>query len=257
MDFRIISPTAGLEKFATLSKTHLILAHIKDPGYQAFYKKRRELGDHIILDNGAHENGSAADWDVLSEAIEWYKPQVVVLPDTLNDPQTTASESLRFLDYCGSFHSDVEWMYVVQAKNGYIGETRLRSVLLDTRVGHLIKWLGITRYLTIDNQITRSTLKSYLDQYGLKLHALGMVNGSVSELKDLAAYGFDSVDSSVPVWRGWNDWKVGQNLWPEIPVDFSTKHPPISEQLIYQNLKPCMEAAGADTTELARRLSGA
>jgi hypothetical protein len=254
MDFRIISPTAGLEKFATLSKSHLILAHVKDSSYRSFYKERREAGDHLILDNGAHEKGKSIDWSQLYEAIDFYNPQVVVLPDTLNDPIKTASESLRFLDTASMIHTKVEWMYVVQAKDGFADLERVNNVLKDTRVGHLIKWLGITRYLTIDNGLSRSVIRKLLAGYQRKFHALGLVNGSIKELQDLE--GFDSVDSSVPVWRGWNAFSVTTDAkWPEIPVDFSTTEEPFSEKLIYNNLQICLEAANADTTELERRLS--
>ncbi len=71
MEFCIIGPTAGLERYATLSKTHLVLAHIKDGAYVEFYRKRRTDGDWIILDNGAYESAGIPDV-YLVEAIRIY-----------------------------------------------------------------------------------------------------------------------------------------------------------------------------------------
>lgn len=261
MNFAIISPTAGLDKYATLSKTHLVLAQVTDPAYANFYRLRRKMGDTLILDNGAHEQGRAVNWDTLQLALYGYQPQICVLPDTLNHPLHTASDGLRFLDLAARKFPEIEWMYVPQARDNDLHAEVLMSVLHDRRVGHLIKWLGITRYLTLTNEMPRPLVLDYLKNTpgltDLKYHALGMCNGSIQELHSLAEAGFDSVDSSVPVWRGWNGFAVEDaRTWPEIPVDFTA---PLSQNdsLIQFNIRRCLEAANADTTNLRRNDAGA
>lgn len=259
MEFCIISPTAGLEKYATLSKTHLVLAHVNSNAYKSFYQQRRREGDTLILDNGAHEQGASINWGVLENSIYLYNPQIAVLPDTLNDPIQTASDSLRFLDRVAGKFPNVDWMYVVQAHDGSLRRDLLEHVLTDPRVGRLVKWLGITRYLSIGNGLRRSFVKKSLEGYGKKFHALGMVNGSIDELRDLAYAGFHSCDSSVPVWRGWNGYVVGDKnvQWPEISVDFDAPlHKHAFDVVVTSNLLTCLEAASADTTEIRRRIAG-
>ena len=52
----LISPTKYLHLIPEDSTFHLLLAHLlKDDEYAAFYRKRKEQGDFIIIDNGAFE----------------------------------------------------------------------------------------------------------------------------------------------------------------------------------------------------------
>src|SRR5882672_5189483 len=114
MHFNILSPVQGLEEFATLSRHHLVLAQIKDPAYRQFYKLRREKGDHIILDNGAWEGNQ--NWAVLTEAIVFYNPNVVVLPDYLLQPwEKTLHSAQVFLDTFNDDFPDVDWALCPQA----------------------------------------------------------------------------------------------------------------------------------------------
>lgn len=254
MNFCIISPTAGLKRYSTLSKNHLVLAHIEDRDYISFYRKRREEGDHLILDNGAHEQGSSVSWRQLEIGIINYHPQVVVLPDTLNDSYQTARDALLFLDKYSSRYPEVEWMYVPQGKE--FASTTIK-VLTDLRSGYLISWLGISRYLTINHACYRTEVASMFKQTtlyrdkGIKFHALGMVNGSVGELNELRSSRlFESIDSSVPVWRGWNGYNLStmKNKWPEISVNFSSKDFP-NEDYDHQ-IRLNLEACGVDTSSL-------
>jgi hypothetical protein len=59
--FCVIAPTAYLQYYATQSPRHLVLAHLvaKDPAYAAFYRTRSDIGDFIIMDNGAFELGGS------------------------------------------------------------------------------------------------------------------------------------------------------------------------------------------------------
>jgi len=84
MEFAVISPTAGLERYGKLTKTHLVLASVykDDPTYAKFYNQRSADDDFIILDNGGYEGAPVFHTDIL-QALE---PNVVVLPDFYLQP---------------------------------------------------------------------------------------------------------------------------------------------------------------------------
>src|SRR3954470_19702963 len=116
MKFAVICPITGLYRFATLSKVHLVLAQIGDQRYMDFYKKRREDGDLIILDNGAYEGGESISDTQLLNAIEFYNPQWIVCPDKLFAHwERTYEMTKRFLDkYINYVPKDVKFMAIPQ-----------------------------------------------------------------------------------------------------------------------------------------------
>lgn len=244
MKFCIISPIVGLETYARLSNHHLVLAHmLHSKDYMDFYVHRRQAGDTLILDNGAYENTKPLDSNAYVNMIRNLDPQVVVLPDHLMSPwRITTSAALKFLDEWGPFfesrHYRTEWMFVPQTDKkdsnlrGWM--KALEVVVNDGRVGKYIQWIGLGRYLA--TQFPRpwrvDLAKLVQDHFPhLKLHALGMAAGSVDELKELRDVGVTSIDSSAPVWRGWNLSSLvdTQNIeeWEQkgTPCDFFAKFP--------------------------------
>jgi hypothetical protein len=249
MEFCIISPIAGLERYATLSRTHLLLPQLdKYPEYRKFYQERQRKGDFLILDNGAYEG--QADWKQLVDCISIYKPDVVALPDYMcQDWHKTYFEAQRFLDSYYEEFKWVQWMYIPQAQPGdIIGWTiSLELMMRDLRV----KWVGLARVLTYaitSDPMMRVNCARTINRMWprIKLHALGMSKGSVEELNALRATArVNSIDSNAPVWRGWNAVKLG-HPWGEISVDYETSHDiaPWKESVILHNLEAC----GVNTT---------
>ncbi len=249
MEFCIISPTAGLERYATLSKTHLVLAHILDKEYVDFYQQCRADGDFIILDNGAYES-AGTNGPSLVEAIRRYDPHVCVLPDYLLEPwKRTWHASIAFLDAYSDRFPNVEWLYIPQAEKGDMHgfiESYLEAVQ-DQR----ISWIGIPRalaYAISGNPLARVEFARMVrkDHPNLRLHAFGMVNGDVHELGYLAQAGVTSIDSSAPVWRGWHGCALGipseHEAWDKggTVVDFNAKdHDPLFTACIHNNLEAC------------------
>lgn len=259
MEFCIICPTAGLERYATLSKTHLVLAQIQDPQYQEFYIKRRNVGDTLILDNGCYEQGSSIQESHFVDAIELYNPQWIVCPDALFKPwDVTFGMTYRFLNsYYDRFHSrGMRFMGIPQTTKGDIMGwidgcfSMLNELPLDG--------IGLPRALVTDYHqspqanLTRvnacKLLKRRYSQFlnGLYIHAMGMANGDVNELSALRDAGCDSVDSSAPVWRGWNGFNLSDRDWDTkgTDCDFSaplpqTKWSGIWEDHIIGNLEAC------------------
>lgn len=245
MEFCVISPTAGLEKYAVLSKYHLVLRHVykTDPAYRVFYQKRREAGDFIILDNGAYEGETSLESPgVLLE------PQVVVLPDYLLQPwRKTWHAAIHYLDTYYDKYPGTEFLYIPQSLpgdlHGFIES--YQEAVSDRR----ITWLGIPRamaYAITDNPLARVEFARMVhrDHPGLKLHAFGMVNGDVHELPYLAQAGVTSIDSSAPVWRGWHGYDIKRTAaWDMFgkAVDFNhnVKGWEQNHELILANLEAC------------------
>jgi len=91
MKIAFITPVPMLEKYATQSNYHLILAQVcaKSPEYVEFYRERRRAGDYVILDNGAYELGAGVDVQLLKKYADIIQPSAVVLPDVRNDALST------------------------------------------------------------------------------------------------------------------------------------------------------------------------
>lgn len=208
MEFCIISPSAGLENFASQSHTHLVLPQIRDKTYTNFYRSRRKQGDFLILDNGAYE-GAFIHNARLAERMKLYEPQVVACPDALlQDWSITWEMTKRFLT---QFHSRLEFscefMGIPQALPMDINAwwKCAKRMLEDPR----ITWIGLPRCLYTHfglHDELRSTIAQCIHDVrpDIKLHALGMADGSLTELEKLAAINVvESCDSSAPVWRGW------------------------------------------------------
>lgn len=250
MEFAIISPSRGLERYSTLSKTHLLLCQIEDLAYWDFYIKRKAAGDFIILDNGAYEG--ECDWAKLRGRINRVHPNVVALPDFVAQPwKMTRTAAFNFLEDNYSTYTNVDWMYIPQAEpNDMIGLLKSLFYALDDE---RISWIGLPRALCY--KITQDPhmrvkmaerIKKYNDR--VKVHALGMVKGSVDELNLLRQSGcVHTIDSNAPVWRGWCGYDISSK-WPEIPVRYDDPSPPreifykgtfSNHELILNNLEAC------------------
>lgn len=237
MQLAIITPVAGMKRWATRSKVHLVLAQwLDDAEYWDFYHKRALAGDLVILDNGAYENMKPLEPVQYAQLIEGFKPSVAVLPDyPFMEPHHTVSASLRFLDRYGDLTT--QWMFVPQTTvdnfNGWY--QALNSVMGDLRVGLLIKWIGLPRNLHTHFGGIRPKVAAIVRTLypQVHLHALGMGAGSIAEYEQLSGL-VDTIDSSCAVWRGWNETVLGEQ-WNDIPMNLHAADPS-------ENATQCIEA---------------
>ena len=249
MEFCIIAPAAGLEKYASRSRTHLVLPHINNKKYMNFYRKRREEGDLIILDNGAYEG--KCDNQTLLQAMKYYDPQVTVLPDIpLGDAQVTLDMAKGFLCTHRSAFPNMQWMFVPSGRAGRPDEWELclSNSVFDKSLC-TCSWIGLARVMgthIFDTPLARIEQARRIRKHNPKLvvHALGMLAGETGELWALKQAGVFSIDSSAPVWRGWNGYSLDQNhyekKWPDPSVDFDAELPEpgaIEHQYINANLE--------------------
>lgn len=201
MNFAPICPIPLLEKYLRSRKTWFALAHEIDPKYIQFYADKPE-DVTLILDNSSYEG--SMELNKYSDCIKTFKPTVAVLPDIyLHDADRNLHLGLGFLEQCAGFPN--EWMFVPQAKPGDVeGFCRTAyEALKDLRV----TWIGIPRCLVTDialNPLARVNFAYQLkkDHPGIKLHALGMINGCIPELYYLQKAGVLSCDSSWPFNHG-------------------------------------------------------
>jgi hypothetical protein len=200
MEFCILPPLDQLN-YGRLSTRHLCLAHVNDVKYWEFYRARQREGDIIILDNGAYEGSH--DWDVLRNRIAYLDPDVAILPDRIGESwDVTYREAFKFLDEHFKQFALTDWMYVPQAlEHDIVGwSIGLNLALEDVR----ISWVGLPRalaYLYTNDPFIRSKIATHIKRMrpDVRIHALGMVNGSIRELQSLAETGcVESIDSHWP-----------------------------------------------------------
>lgn len=212
MRFSIITPTCALQKFAKLSSTHLLLPQIGNPLYWKFYHQLAEDPNQmIILDNGEYE-GAQGEPRTL-EVTKFVRPSVVVLPDFIKQPaEKTFNASVEWLKrYRHTVPFD--FMYVPQC-DGTVEDYKYMLGYTQKMIQYFgIRWFGIPRWLA-ENGFSRAelclTIKR-MNEWGEDwpyVHALGMCNGSLKELAELDEAQCDSIDSSAPVWRGWNGFDI-------------------------------------------------
>lgn len=97
MKAALIPPIPELDKFEHYG-IHLILSHLlEDPRYVDFYQRRRDRGDYLILDNGAHENGAGESPESLLRKADTLGVQELVLPDVLFDRRGTIERTKQML----------------------------------------------------------------------------------------------------------------------------------------------------------------
>lgn len=231
MNFHAIGPIAFMNHICGIDyKYHMCLAQYlydergEPTDYMMFYRRRCMLDRYsVILDNGVYE-GVKMSYDRLLRAALDLRPKVVILPDVPHDREATIvggeafKKMLKLEGYKGST------MTVVHAKPGdygdfvyahdqarkqsrYVGISRLTQ---DFGLG----FTGLLRRANFFEALKEGNQISYQNSY----HALGMREGSLEELASLQRAGFDSVDSSAPIWRGLNKCELG-NDWEDIPFN--------------------------------------
>lgn len=212
------------------------MALVQYLGYKSYfdyYKEKLSQDEKVILDNGAYE-GAMGTHDELYRWVHELKPTAVVLPDQPGNYQRTLKLSENFLKK-GVF---CETMYVVHT------DGKITSSVDSYKEGLQLgtTWLGFSRLTQTYGLYSsyrwtrRGNFVVYLKERGLwqprKLHALGMSNGAVAELKQLQKTGLDgefdtcfhSIDSSSPVWRGLHGYSLDSRSWPNYGFDPMATH---------------------------------
>lgn len=211
--FCIIAPTAYLEKYAVLSNKHLVLAHLveADETYASFYKRMRDRGDYIIMDNSAFELGESYAPDKLIELAGRCGANAIVLPDYPGKaPKYTIEAAEQWIPLFKK--AGYECMFVPQSEKGdwegwvHAYQYAATNPNIDV-IGMSI--LGIPNALPhIHVAYARVVATQILKDRGIlsstkKHHYLGLNSGPNLEIPSLLKMdALFSCDSSGPVWAG-------------------------------------------------------
>lgn len=208
----------------------------------------KEMGDTLILDNGAYEGVS--NWDHLRWGLDTYHPHYACLPDyPLQEGSKTIDAASSFLINESAQWATTKWLYTPQAiKRDIVGWT---SNMLLAVEGLPIAGVCIPRLLPLHismDPLVRANVCEWLRKYHpqLYVHAFGMAAGNVEELQFLREAGCNSIDSSAPVWRGWHRKFISETSGKTVvgDVDFEAPLPiedaePTFDDIILGNLECC------------------
>ena len=258
----LISPVSYLHLIPQESKFHLLLAHLlHSEEYCDFYRKRKEQGDYIIIDNGAFELGVPLLPKDIYNLINHsgIVPDVVVAPDYPGEQwQKTVKSAYQFSqEFHNYFPKTTKLMVVPQSEKGdWQGWLACYKAL--SQIDHVefigMSILGVpkafcsltgTNDITYNRTIASLYLRNHADEYlthGKKHHFLGC--SDPRELLTMQMVGLAySNDSSTAIWHGHvgvefdntaGGLKDGKT---KIPVDFFTKPNPEAEKTIIHNIK--------------------
>ncbi len=196
----VVPPQLLLEmKNANLfGKYHLLLAHdivAQKEIYQEIFKdRRRGDGIFVILDNSLIELGYPAPPKTIAEAAEIVKPDCLVLPDELNNMNTTLELSDEAINEWRGMDLP-PFLGVVQGKN--IGEY-LECAKKFISMG--VDYISVPRIATEILGSRKSLIEAIYNSYKISMHLLGFSN--VRCFDDIAATkckGVMGIDSAVPI----------------------------------------------------------
>lgn len=206
MHYACIAPTAYLEQYAGRGHFQLCLAQValRDPNYLAWYVERRQLGDFVILDNGAYEE-ELVTFDKLCEVTRLLKPQVLTIPDKIDDYDA----SVRLMK---DFTSEVFRHIPHETQLMRVFQHVTRSPMLwqemvgDEMAEHHWDWIAFPRVLGSDRPEFIDACLDVIDP-STHIHAFGWT-GNLNEVRQLAKLGVTSIDTSAPVWRGLHNYQI-------------------------------------------------
>lgn len=187
-DFKVaeIVPVTHLEDIAA-NHYHMCLAHLVAMGcnnkqamkYTKFYRRMSDVGKYVLMDNGAAE-GKQLGYNELIKQFEKIHPTEIVVPDTLNDANSTLA---KMFDWIRQFNGlPYKFMGVPQGKNLREWKACAYIMMQEPRLNSI----GISKFLNIatgDDMIRYKAVK-YLEKIANKLgrddiefHLLGCDEG--------------------------------------------------------------------------------
>lgn len=90
----MIPPIPALKRYG-VGDFHLLLSHLLDePNYFVHYRKERDRGAYLVLDNSAHEHQVGDDALSLARWARDLSAQEVVVPDALEDSTATVERAV-------------------------------------------------------------------------------------------------------------------------------------------------------------------
>ena len=195
MKYYTIGPLNHLE-LVEKSPCHLVVAPFLKGRILNFYRKLKEKGAEIILDNGAFETGKSMDVQEYLKIAKLLKPDIVIVPDVWKRAEATINVTDEFIK---AWHSDD----VPNSKLMFVPQGNTIEELLDCfttmRNNYLADFFGLP-YRQWDD--TSGTVRKFMyehlmDNKDIKFHLLGLY--SLQEIVMAKSHkNVVSCDSSLP-----------------------------------------------------------
>lgn len=198
-------PTANLAELNGYTDYDFIIAShcVNDEKYKQFFiDLRKEHPEReSILDNGAFEEGKAIDFGIYKELIDALKPNVLVLPDVVNDMRATLKASEKFMSQYDELCNAGLYSMMGVLQGNTIKE--YVECLEEFNQYDVIETIGIPYHLFYRPLfIEKNNIIDFCDRNGLEIHILGLPNPF--EVVELAKYPdiIKSIDTSLPIVSG-------------------------------------------------------
>lgn len=151
------------------------------------------------MDNGAYE-GELVTFDELCKVATELKPQVLTIPDKINDMEASRKLMEDFMSEC-KMHlpKDIQFMRVFQSESR--NPILWQEMIGEETYGRDWEWIALPRVLGADRPAIAKAALDALAITNTKVHAFGWT-GNLNEVRVLAKLGVTSIDTSAPVWRG-------------------------------------------------------
>lgn len=190
MKFAPIVPINYLEELASLSDYQLCLAHLVllNKTYGSFYRRCKEEGKFLILDNGACELGRSVPVDLLLESfIEIGTSDVVVIPDA-----PRSGDNIRLFK---EFEKSYEMFLKENPATKFMAIPHSLSEVDLMVNSNFVSFIGLAR----DDFDRLKVIEKFKDS-GKKFHILGLRKDPIYEVAELRAYEnyVIGIDSSLP-----------------------------------------------------------
>lgn len=229
MRLSIIPPTKYLSEFAKFNGNgyHMVLAQrfLDDDVYAHFYIEERKNGGFLILDNGACELGCSLPGAMLFEAASKLSPNVLVLPDELNNSENTMDMSGNFLkEFAKSLDESVSYMGVVQGRTKDEWLTCFKFFADHDKVPVIGLSNTNAMFPSDTYEFSRIETINFLSDNNMipankSIHLLGLNSSGHMELKKLRNLDFiEGADSSAPVVHGYHGVRIVEDVpYKKIP----------------------------------------
>lgn len=133
---------------------------VKDKDYMDFYKKERENGAFILMDNGAGDLDQITEEEILECAL-YVRPNELILTDTLCDMDKTIEGTFRSMKYYRDNGYTGQFMAVPQGNT--LGEWfTCANILINEDVNNEINTFGLSKFMTSHYEDDSARLKGLL-----------------------------------------------------------------------------------------------
>lgn len=214
-------PLGILQYRKELDYDFVIASHfLSVPDYALEYT-RKDASRFVILDNGAFETGKSIPHNEYFQIIEKVSPNVIVLPDVVNNASETMQKSSLFLrEFYGTTYASNIIPCLMGVLQGESTADYMECLKFYRGIPH-VSIIGIPYHLFYRPKfIAKNNINEICKEAGLQIHILGLPNPTEAlELKKFSQV--KSVDTSLPVVSGIHNLRFQDLQWvsDRVPIE--------------------------------------